>query len=243
MTRRLLDFFARRDVRATFFIEGSVARRNPALVRLIAAAGHEIGSHSYRHVALEAEEMSVFAAGVADARRRLEDLAGKAVLGFRAPNFSLTPATEWAADVLREAGFLYSSSVLPARGWRYSHPTAPRKPFIWPSGLLEIPCPVGRIGPLWLPFQGGMYLRYLPPWHFWPMQQQLAGQLNWTYCHPYDIDVEAPFRRFAGVGWLSSLFLWSNRRVLLQRWEWLAANPGPPFATMLPKLLAEAQRT
>ena len=40
-TRRLLDLFERAQMRATFFVLGWVADREPALVRAIVAAGHE----------------------------------------------------------------------------------------------------------------------------------------------------------------------------------------------------------
>src|SRR5205085_8189381 len=48
-TRRVLELFERRRVRGTFFVLGWVATRHPRLVREIAAAGHEIGCHSYAH--------------------------------------------------------------------------------------------------------------------------------------------------------------------------------------------------
>src|SRR5690349_19063992 len=46
---RVLDLFAEADVKATFFTLGWVARRNPALIRRIADAGHEIASHGWDH--------------------------------------------------------------------------------------------------------------------------------------------------------------------------------------------------
>ena len=45
----LLDLFARKGVRGTFFVMGWVGRRFPKLVRDIAAGGHEIGCHSFWH--------------------------------------------------------------------------------------------------------------------------------------------------------------------------------------------------
>ena len=48
-TRRVLDVFAAAGARATFFFLGEVAERMPALVRQVAAAGHEIGSHGFHH--------------------------------------------------------------------------------------------------------------------------------------------------------------------------------------------------
>src|SRR5689334_11854813 len=46
---RILEVFGRRGVVGTFFVLGWVAEKFPKLVRQIAAAGHEIGSHGYRH--------------------------------------------------------------------------------------------------------------------------------------------------------------------------------------------------
>src|SRR5690554_7127094 len=47
------------------------------------------------------------------------------VLGYRAPTFSLVPATVWATEVLVEEGFAYSSSVLPAKNLLHGFPGAP----------------------------------------------------------------------------------------------------------------------
>lgn len=49
MTGRVLDVLERRRVRAAFFLIGRKARRHPELVRRIAAGGHLIGNHTYRH--------------------------------------------------------------------------------------------------------------------------------------------------------------------------------------------------
>ena len=48
-TERLLDLFDEHRVHATFFVLGWVAERIPALVRDIAARGHEIASHGFGH--------------------------------------------------------------------------------------------------------------------------------------------------------------------------------------------------
>ena len=48
-TQSLLDLLDRAGVRATFFIVGWIAERYPRLVDAVRDAGHEIGSHSYRH--------------------------------------------------------------------------------------------------------------------------------------------------------------------------------------------------
>ncbi len=49
-TERILDIFAERRVRATFFMLGWVAERYPGVVRRLVAEGHELASHGYSHV-------------------------------------------------------------------------------------------------------------------------------------------------------------------------------------------------
>lgn len=220
-TAALLDLLDETGARGTFFILGEVAEAAPRLVREIASRGHEVASHGQSHRDLEALGPRGVLTEARRARAALQDASGQAVPGFRAPFFSLTPRTAWAAAVIAEAGHGYSSSVLPARGFLHGHPAAPRRPFLWPleggEGLLELPVPLARLGPARLPFLGGMYLRYLPPWDLRAMSARLEGPLAWSYCHPYDIDAAEPFRRAPGFGLASSAFLWANRRVTLGR--------------------------
>src|SRR3954466_5201174 len=100
LTRQVLDFLDDRDVRGTFFVVGEVARSEPALVREVAARGHEIALHGWRHVPLTELDPATFRADVARGKALLEDLTGTPVGGFRAPTFSLVPDSRWAVDVL-----------------------------------------------------------------------------------------------------------------------------------------------
>ncbi len=234
MTLGLLDLLDEAQARASFFIVGELAEARPALARRIAARGHELASHGHRHDALAITGRMRLRDDLARARRVLEDIAGAPVLGFRAPLFSLTPSVPWAPDVLTEAGFAYSSSVLPARNWLHGWPGAPRQPFLWPSGLLEVPVPLARLGPLALPVLGGMYLRYLPGWDVRRLGRQLAatqGDALWSYCHPYDLDRQARFERRKDAGLVASFFLWANRGLMERRLRaLLEGRQSLPFA-------------
>jgi polysaccharide deacetylase family protein (PEP-CTERM system associated) len=232
----LLERFAARAVTATFFVVGDVARDVPALVRAIAAAGHEIACHGDDHTPLPKRDRAGFEFGIADVRRHLEDLAGRAVVGYRAPVFSLTPAVRWVPEVLQGLGFRYSSSVLPGANPLFGYPRAPAQAFRWPGGLLEIPVPLGRFGPWRMPFLGGVYLRYLP----WPLINRALATSGkdaplWTYCHAYDFDAGEPFMRMRGTSLPVSLILWCNRRGSWRRLERLldAVRVAPPFAVQL----------
>jgi peptidoglycan-N-acetylglucosamine deacetylase len=48
-TPEFLEVLADRDVKATFFMVGSMVARSPGLAAEVAAAGHEIGVHGYEH--------------------------------------------------------------------------------------------------------------------------------------------------------------------------------------------------
>lgn len=247
-TRRLLDLLEETGGRGTFFVLGEAARRAPGLVREIARRGHELASHGERHRALAAETPEGFRRDLAACKARLEDLGGAPVLGFRAPMFSLTAATApWATAILGELGFAYSSSVLPAWNFLYGYPGAPRRPFLWPGGLLELPCPLGRAGPLALPFLGGMYLRYMPPWRLRRFARQpgaAPGGVFWSYCHPYDLDTAQELRRYGDLGLGASLMLWLNRgRTEARLRALLAGRTSVPFADRLEAIRAGAERS
>lgn len=51
-TPRLLDILAERNIKATFFVVGKNVREYPAIVRRIIAEGHEVGNHTWSHMAL-----------------------------------------------------------------------------------------------------------------------------------------------------------------------------------------------
>lgn len=231
LTLKLADFLEARGIRGTFFVLDEVARRIPHLVRTLAGRGHEIGSHGLLHVPLAGLRQSPagLSLRLAAARGLLEDLAGAPVGGFRAPLFSLRPASAFVIEALLAAGFTYSSSVIPGPAWIGGWPGAPPQPFRWPGGLIEFPVPVVRLFGRNLPLLGGMYLRALPERDFHRLYPKLAGQLLWTYCHPYEAEEGVGVRRIEGVGWLASLMLSLNRGAVLRRWAWLATHPAPPL--------------
>ena len=49
-TGRLLDGLKKRNVRATFFVIGKNAKKNPKLTKRIYEEGHMIGNHTYTHI-------------------------------------------------------------------------------------------------------------------------------------------------------------------------------------------------
>jgi peptidoglycan-N-acetylglucosamine deacetylase len=238
-TREIVAFLAERNVRGTFFVVGDFAEEQPGLVKEIAAAGHEVALHGYHHAPLTETDPATFRREVGAARAFVEQLAGQAVVGYRAPTFSLVESTAWATDVLPELGFRYSSSVLPARSSLYGYPGRPRTPSRWPSGLVELPCPIISVGPIANPYLGGVFLRLLPPAASrYGLARAHPDEMLWAYCHPYDFDPGEPFQKRPDLGpWVSRL-QWINRRRMFDRVDrLLARGAAPPLCERIDSLL------
>ncbi len=99
-TPRLLEVLARRRVRATFFLIGQFALREPTLTREIAAAGHVIGNHTMTHPWLPRHSAAFILTELAACNRTLEDILGHPVTLFRPPHGARSPAVFRAARTL-----------------------------------------------------------------------------------------------------------------------------------------------
>lgn len=196
-TQRLLEILGSTDTRATFFVLGWVARSYPQLVRSIHAAGHEIACHGDMHELCFEQSESVFEQDLRRAKGVLEELIGEAVLGYRAPGFSIVDSTPWAFETIARVGFRYDSSVFPARRQHGGAPGAPTEPYSIPLGdtsLAEFPMTVAGYGPARLAFAGGGYLRLFP----YPLVKRgirglnAAGRPACVYLHPREIDPGHP---------------------------------------------------
>lgn len=197
---RILDMFACRNIKATFFTLGWVAERYPQVVREIVQEGHELASHGYGHERVCDQTPEAFYADIYLAKVILEDLSGCAVRGYRAPSFSIGKANLWAFDCLVRAGYCYSSSIYPIRHDHYGMPEAPRFAHEVRPGLLEIPITTLRIGGRNIPSSGGGYFRLLPyalsRWMFSRVNSE-DEQACVFYFHPWEIDVDQP--RIEGI--------------------------------------------
>ena len=227
MTRRYLVWLRGRGARTTFFVVGDVAEAYPDLIREIGEAGHEIGCHSHRHIPLERQTPAEFRADLEAGLDALRRAGAADVRGYRAPVFTLTEKTAWAYAVLRDLGFAYSSSVLPAKNPFWCWPDfgpRPRKM----DGIWEIPMTVARFGPLVVPPAGGVYLRALPLAFIKRTARRCrdAGLPLLGYAHPYDIDTGQ--ERFMHPDIDDSRFynflMYHNRRKVFPRLEAVLAQ-------------------
>lgn len=198
----ILALLDEHGARATFFTLGWVAERYPQLVRRIAAGGHEVASHGYGHERASAQTPECFLADIRLARRVLEDLSGRAVVGYRAPSFSIGEGNRWAHDCIAEAGYAYSSSIYPIRHDHYGMPDAPRFPYRLGNGLVEVPVTTVRwLGRNW-PAGGGGYFRLLP----YAVSRWQIARVNRDdqraaifYFHPWELDPGQPRVREASA--------------------------------------------
>ena len=193
----ILQMLAEHHVHATFFTLGCIAEGYPALVRNIVAAGHELASHGYLHQRASEQTPAQFRHDITLSKNLLEQLGGQAVLGYRAPSFSIGPANLWALDCLQHAGYRYSSSIYPIRHDHYGMPQAPR--FAWrptgQNGLLELPVSTVRLLGHNLPAGGGGYFRLLPyAVSRWALRRinSRDGQAGIFYFHPWELDPDQP---------------------------------------------------
>jgi polysaccharide deacetylase family protein (PEP-CTERM system associated) len=194
-TRWLLEQLGRRDLRATFFIVGQLARSQPGLVRAIHAAGHEVASHGWDHRRLHLLDPDSFRQDLRQSKDALEQLISEAVHGYRAPTFSVVPQTAWAIDVLAEEGLLYDSSIYPVWHDRYGVPGAPRGPFRVKGTrheMLEIPPVTLRLGNKMVAAGGGGYFRLLPLFvmehALKQVEQECRPPVAMLYFHPWEFD-------------------------------------------------------
>ncbi len=192
---RLLDIFSTENRRVTCFFLGWIAEHFPHLVREAAARGHEIASHGYSHQLVYRMNQSEFRQDIRRSRSLLEDITGSAVIGYRAPGFSSSESTPWFFEEVSNSGYLYDSSVFPARHGHGGDRNGLTQPHYLLSGhLVEFPVSVSTIGPMRVCLFGGGYLRLFPYSliRYMGMRNLDRGIPLIFYIHPREIDPHHP---------------------------------------------------
>ncbi|PWW07516.1 peptidoglycan/xylan/chitin deacetylase (PgdA/CDA1 family) [Paenibacillus cellulosilyticus] len=96
-TGKVLDVLARYNVKATFFVLGSLAARYPALVRRMEREGHTVGNHSYNHAVFSQLTAEQYNRQIARTDAILAPLVGYSPRYIRPPYGEIRSAqVQWA---------------------------------------------------------------------------------------------------------------------------------------------------
>ncbi|MHC4981655.1 MAG: polysaccharide deacetylase family protein [Planctomycetota bacterium] len=220
---KLLSILAARNTRGTFFVLGITAKKAPDLIKAIADAGHEMQSHGYSHRSVFDLTEQQFREDLTRAKGLVEDITGREVFGFRAPDFSIDGRTLWAFDVLVETGHRYDSSIFPVKTSRYGIDGYPPEPRIvtTPSGRRLVEAPVACFDCLGKrrPVAGGGYFRLWPYFVIRKAWRQLerARRPGIFYVHPSEFDPHELKAYRDSVPWMVRLHQSLGRRGLVRK--------------------------
>lgn len=204
-TRPLLKLLDQYDTKATFFVVGELAEKNPALIQSIFEKGHEIGCHTFTHQLVWNMSESLFREELDRFNSVVSKILGKIKMkGFRAPCFSIDNRNRWALRVLADFGYQYDSSIFPLKiNPLYGVRGAPTSPYRISledvkqedphSPLMEFPFTPLKIGGCNIPISGGFYLRALPlSFLGWGLRRINQDQSFLVYIHPWEGFEETP---------------------------------------------------
>lgn len=233
---------------ATFFVVGWIARKYPEIIRQLDLLGYEIACQSDLHRLVFTMSPEEFRQDTQNAISHIEDIIGKKVTTYRAPGFSITPATPWAFEILAELGITHDSSIFPSPRAHGGYPGFSHHPctiqinssFFIPhsSFIKEFPISTANFLGLNFVFGGGGYFRLFPyPFiQYWSKQQDYIM----AYIHPRDLDPGQPllpglsplrrFKSYYGIKsaekklrrWLSD-FRFTDIRTFDESYNWSTA--------------------
>lgn len=245
-TLRVLELLAATETKATFFVLGLVAVKFPDLVKSIRAAGHEIALHGYDHRPVHAMTREEFRRDIRRSRSTIEDVTGERIIGYRAPDFSISVKALWALTVLAEEQFAYDSSIFPFAGPRYGVPHGFRAPYrvrcADNPNFIEFPLATLQLFGLRFPAAGGGYFRLFPYALSRAAIQRLnqAGVPATTYFHPYEMDtreiadcrhaIPLMLRLSQGIG---RVRVEPNLRRLISEFRWGSISQHLPSGNVL----------
>ncbi len=137
----ILDLLERYNCKATFFVGGVWAEKNPEILQLIALRGHEIGNHGYFHKDHAKLSANANREEISFTHTIVKKIAGVDMTLFAPPSGSfnkitLTAAKEleyktimWSKDTIdwrdQDAGIIFKRATTNARGGDFvlMHPT------------------------------------------------------------------------------------------------------------------------
>ena len=194
-TDRVLKVLDRFGVKATFFVLGYIASKEPGLIRDIQGKGHEIATHGYYHRRIFELTRQEFEYDIRKSLDVISSITDKPVLGFRAPEWSVRPSTPWMLSTLRKHGIVYDSSMVPLT--RMGDRTFPAYPVLFHTEhgtIWEFPLTTTRLFWERVPFSGGLPLRIAPYFYVVSKINKINGEGHpcIVYIHPWEFDMNRP---------------------------------------------------
>jgi polysaccharide deacetylase family protein (PEP-CTERM system associated) len=258
-----LELLAEHQATATFFVLGWIAERQPEIVRMIRAAGHEIGSRGYwprggvkgmlPHPQELREELQ-------RAREALEAAGANRIVGYRHPRWIMRREELWVIDVLVEEGYLYDSSVNPIlrrfaqdprwfTAHQHRHSVTNQSIWVLPASTVSV---LGER----VTISGGNYVRQLPhrlmrrAVRFW--HEQVPSPIVF-YFMPWELDRDQPqirgmsmlqrMRQYRSLGKTREVFqeyLQTYRFQPIGEWlgiDWQALPEAKPARPAVPEIV------
>jgi peptidoglycan-N-acetylglucosamine deacetylase len=194
----LLEFLDTLHVKATMFVPGYVTERFPALVRDMAEAGHEVGSHGHRHIDAASLQRNEFREEIRTGKRIIEDITSHEVTVYKDPCWGITPLTPWAYDELIAAGYRMDNTAQPALLRALGKAPDQMLPFRYKDSLTVVPVTSVTLFGKTMPLNGGLFCAYIPI----SMQIRYYRKLNSRnipfnyYCHPFEVEPQDSNRYF-----------------------------------------------
>jgi len=194
-TDKILRLFRFYNIKATFFVLGYIALKEPGLIKTIKNEGHEIATHGFYHKRIFEMTEQEFEEDVSNSISVISSITNEKVLGFRAPEWSIREETLWVLKILKKLGILYDSSMVPLTGMgSRGFPIYPCKFDTDYGQIWEFPLTTTRL--FWenLPFTGGLPLRMFPYFYVVSKIQRInhEGYPAIVYIHPWEFDMEQP---------------------------------------------------
>ena len=190
----ILDELEERNIFATFFCLGWVARKHPNIIKKFQSRGHDIGTHSNLHNLISLMTPEEFDKDLKESLDCIENVIGEKVKMFRAPAFSIGRENLWAFEVLNENGIEIDASIFPAQhdfgGFQEVHVQEPFRLKYKQFELKEFPMSTIPVLNRNIVVTGGGFFRFFP---YWLIKKSIRKyNYTMTYFHPRDIDMNQP---------------------------------------------------
>lgn len=191
-TISFFEYLKSKNILATVFVVGDIAKNNADLIRKIDKMGHEIACHSLHHQSVNTQANEEFEKETLEAKTTIEKIVGHSINGFRAPSFSMEVEK---LSILKKLGFKYDASYINSKANEFYN-VMDIDQFVKidslvykHNGLFEFETPTFKFLKKRMPFAGGGFFRLYPLSVFKTIFNIFSKNENnfMFFIHPYEI--------------------------------------------------------